>query len=242
MAAFAIGTEISGAPRLAAVFYFASWVTWLLVIYSSPLWQKNRKASVAVMSVLLIALFLFWWVLFPGKQPTIDEYADAVWKKAPSPASTGPLMISKYGLTDQAIGAPATVTVYLQNTSDTSIVVRQAYAVGVGPYIHAEEFWQERIKNEDKVFDRAVQYLDDAEKNQRAMRLVIPSGNLHMDIRGDPLSADQLSGLKRGDMPIYFAGVIRHELNGKQHEVTYCGFTETNSKTIPICAKHNERK
>ena len=83
MAGTGLGTELSSAPRLAGVFYAISWIIWVVVIYFSGLWKKSRPLSIALMGGLALGLFGFWRALLPERQPTPEEYAEAVWRKAP---------------------------------------------------------------------------------------------------------------------------------------------------------------
>ena len=85
MAGFALATQLSGAPRLAAVFYGVAWVIWCWVIYLS-LWRKTLIGSTLIMICLGCAIGAFWWKLLPNKEPA-DEIADKIIQRLTSTES-----------------------------------------------------------------------------------------------------------------------------------------------------------
>jgi hypothetical protein len=80
----ALGFEIGGAPKIAAIFFVAAWMFLSLTLYEKG-WFIGRKRKRAILTLLAVAagFFLSWWYLLPipPSMPSAKEIAAEVAKQ-----------------------------------------------------------------------------------------------------------------------------------------------------------------
>lgn len=81
-----IGTELGGAPKLAALFYLAAIALLVVVFIRANLFRANPKQALIILALTAVALVVLWITMRPS--PPLSEKAIAieVWKQAPQDA------------------------------------------------------------------------------------------------------------------------------------------------------------
>jgi len=89
----ALGKELDGAVKTAAVMFFAAWAVFAFALYISDWWNKYRVLTRCSIVIVLIGAVLFWWaylasppvsILPPAPTPTPSPDVSLRFSSAPS--------------------------------------------------------------------------------------------------------------------------------------------------------------
>jgi hypothetical protein len=188
--------------------------------------NKYRLLASGVALLLCVAATGIWFIRKQRDNQTMG--------KEISPSA---LRVTGYTLYQQTVGQPLRVGIHLVNEGDATLLVGGTSSVGV--------FETKGIPNlelEEKVFRSAEQSFEEKKSTGTLNKLEIPPhAQMHFDVDTAPkfVTQEMLNSISKDEIRVYFAGILGYDNDGVEHVLSYCGFTNSASRSIPNCRRHN---